>query len=289
MTASQSLGEGKTPYSLPGTTEFMLAARNGQNYRLMIAEPLLPPPAGGYPVIYALDGNATFATLADAVRLQTRSPHGFDPAIVVAIGAEGDKPFDNAGRVRDFTTPAEISRLPVPPSGEESWDNHGSADAFARVIDEDIKPLIAARYPVDAGRLTLFGHSLGGFFTLHCAFSRPESFSAFFAGSPSIWWGGQELLGRTGAFQERLAGLEKKPRLAIGFGGGEVDGMLADGRALAKQLEAMAGLDFTYREFEGEEHISVLPAILGRLPAFALGGGKHPLRSTGLKINTAAR
>lgn len=288
MTASLNPRGDETPYSLPGTRELMLAARNGQNYRLLIAEPLLPPPPGGYPVIYALDGNATFATLADAVRLQTRPPHGFDPAIVVAIGAEGDKPFDNVGRVRDFTTPADISRLPVRPSGE-SWDNHGSADAFAAVIEDDIKPLIGARYPVDAGRLTLFGHSLGGYFTLHCAFSRPESFSAFFAGSPSIWWSGQELLGRSGAFAERLAGLEKKPRLAIGFGGGEVEEMLADGRMLARQLDAIAGLDFTYREFEGEEHISVLPAILGRLPAFALGGGKHPPRSTGLRINAASR
>ena len=271
MFASPNQRDKQVPYILPGTTEVMLPGQNGHSYRLLIAEPSLPPPPNGYPVIYALDGNATFATLTDAVRLQTRPPHGFGPAIVVAIGAEGDRPFDDVGRIRDFTTPADISRLPAW-TADEDWSNHGSADAFAGVIEDQIKPLIAARYAIDADRQTLFGHSLGGFFTLHCCFARPESFSAFFAGSPSLWWNEQELLSRAAAFETRFASLARKPRLGIGFGGAERDFMLADGRKLSKQLEAIAGLDFTYREFEGEEHISVLPAILGRLPAFALGG-----------------
>ncbi len=274
MFSSPKLRDEERPYVLPGTTEVMLAGQNGHRYRLLIAGPSLPPPPGGYPVIYALDGNATFATLADAGRLQTRRPHGFDPAIVVAIGAEGDRPFDDVGRLRDFTTPADVSRLPAW-TADEDWTNHGSADDFAGVIEQQIKPLIAAHYPVDIGRQTLFGHSLGGFFALHCCFARPESFSAFFAGSPSLWWNERELLTRAKTFKARFAGLERKPRLGIGFGGAETDDMLADGRALSRQLEAVTGLDFTYREVDGEEHISVLPAILGRLPAFALRPGGH--------------
>ncbi len=271
MFASPDLRDEERPYVLPGTTEVMLAGQNGHSYRLLIAKPSSPPPPSGYPVIYALDGNATFATLADAVRLQTRLPHGFDPAIVVAIGAEGDRPFDDVARVRDFTTPADISLLPAWVA-DEDWTDHGGADAFAGVIERQIKPLIAARYPIDAGRQTLFGHSLGGFFALHCCFARPESFSAFFAGSPSVWWNERELLARVEAFKARFASLAHKPRLGIGFGGAETEDMLADGRALSRRLETIAGLDFTYREVGGEEHISVLPAILGRLPAFALRG-----------------
>lgn len=286
MTDTFSIDEKKGLYGLPGTRECTLRARNGQTYRLLIAEPSLPAPVEGYPVIYALDGNATFATLADAIRLQTRPPHGFDPAVVVAIGAEGDSPFDQVGRVRDFTTPADLAKLPKRPNGL-NWDGHGGAEAFADVIEYDIKPLIAERYRIDTRRQTLFGHSLGGFFTLHLCMTRPESFANFFAGSPSIWWNGQELLERVATFRTHFATLATGPRLAIGFGRSELDDMLADGRALSGLLQTIADLDFTYLEFEGEEHISVLPAILGRLPAFSLGGGSHPPRTSGLTINAA--
>lgn len=55
-------------------------------YRMMIASPKDEPPPNGYAVIYALDGDALFQTLAETVKLQTRKPKGFDPILVIGIG-----------------------------------------------------------------------------------------------------------------------------------------------------------------------------------------------------------
>lgn len=275
------------PFQLPGTLRYHLTSQTGHIYNLFITEPALPPPPAGYPVIYVLDGNATFATIADAVRLQTRPPHGMDAALVVAIGYEGDQPFVNTSRYRDFTTPADVGTLPKRQSAEP-WPANGGADSFADMIEHEVKPLIASQYAVDPARQTLFGHSLGGFFALHCLFSRPQSFSAFFAGSPSLWWHARELFSRLPAFEQALAKCTIKPRLTIGFGGDELDDMLEDGRAMAGHLRAIPNFDFRYVEVDGEEHITVLPALLSRLVTFALSPQGHPVRKTGLIVPAAA-
>lgn len=58
-------------FSVPGTlTWSMQSDETGREYRIFIAEPMGPPPEGGYPVLYSLDANATFGTLAEAIRLQ---------------------------------------------------------------------------------------------------------------------------------------------------------------------------------------------------------------------------
>lgn len=283
--SSPGLGQ---PFRLPSCDRYeFTSSRTGRVYHLFIAEPSLPPPKAGYPTIYVLDGNATFATIAEAVRLQTRPPHGLDPAIVVGIGYEGDQPFVTDARYRDFTTPAAAANLPKRPNAE-AWPANGGADAFASIIEEEIKPFIADRFRVDPDRETLFGHSLGGFFTLHCLFSRPQSFSAFFAGSPSLWWNGRELFSRLAAFEQMLSTSLTAPRLAVGFGADELSDMLEDGRAMAERLRAIPDFGFRYLEVDGEEHISVLPALLSRLVSFALAPEGRPARTTGLIVPTSA-
>lgn len=65
---------------LPGTEVWdMTSLYNGLTYRVFVHLPLKPPPPEGYPVLYTVDGNAYFASLNDAMRLQTRHPRGFRP------------------------------------------------------------------------------------------------------------------------------------------------------------------------------------------------------------------
>ena len=55
----------KTPVTIALSQQVDFTARaNGKDYRLFIATPLTPPPPGGYPVVYVLDGNAYFASVA---------------------------------------------------------------------------------------------------------------------------------------------------------------------------------------------------------------------------------
>src|SRR3546814_8321170 len=95
-----------------------------------------------------------------------------------------------------------------------------SSDVCSSDLHE-LKPLIAQRYPVDARRQTLFGHSYGGLFTLYTLFTKPQAFQGYVAASPSIWWY-QGYVERTlAAFERQLADQPVTARLLVTAGGAE--------------------------------------------------------------------
>lgn len=180
-------GSAWQPVVLPHTEQRDLHSRHTErDYRIFVSRPSGEPPEGGFPVLYVLDGNALFPTLAIQAQALAARP---DPALrnrvlVVGIGYPGDGLYDFAARAEDYTPLAE-DRQQLP--GREPRP-HGGAEPFLAFIETELKPLIEARYPVDTGRQTLFGHSYGGLFTLYALLSRPDAFQAYVAASPSIWW-----------------------------------------------------------------------------------------------------
>lgn len=69
---------------LSEATCFDLAPRDGgAPYRIFLRTPPGDRPAAGWPVLYMLDGNAVFATAADAIRVQGAWPLGTDRKSVV--------------------------------------------------------------------------------------------------------------------------------------------------------------------------------------------------------------
>ena len=57
------------PVQLSHSYSFDLASKiTGQTYRILIAEPAGPAPAGGYPVLWMLDGLASFPAM-EGVRI----------------------------------------------------------------------------------------------------------------------------------------------------------------------------------------------------------------------------
>jgi predicted alpha/beta superfamily hydrolase len=177
----------------------------GQTYRIFVSIPTAPPPPAGYPVIYALDGNATFPTLA--VMARTILPRGAALPVVVGIGYPGE--FDyGMGRGRDYT----------PPSGADGPAKEGGADLFLDFIERELKPLIATLAPLDPARQALYGHSYGGLCTLHALFTRPAMFQTYLAASPSIWYRERVVLGGMDGFGRRVAALPSKPSLMLAVG-----------------------------------------------------------------------
>ncbi|HMQ92287.1 MAG TPA: alpha/beta hydrolase-fold protein [Amaricoccus sp.] len=259
------------PVVVPNSESFvMTAAETGRRYRILLARPLLPAPEAGYPVLYFLDGNATFQTAAEAMRLQTRPPKGFEPAAVVAIGYETDEPFDTARRYFDYTTPADPSALPKRGNGAP-FPELGGADAFLDFIADELMPEIGRRLPTDPARATLFGHSLGGYFTLHAFLTRPTLFATWVAGSPSVWWNGEEILARAEAFDPAAADLEGRS-LFIGVGAEELPDMVVGAGRMAEILAPLSerGLSVSHQAFAGSEHITVLPSLISRSFSLAL-------------------
>ncbi len=265
-----------------------IAGPQGRGYRISIARPDAPPPAAGYPVIYVLDANAHFRTVADTARLQAARPAwtGIGPAVVVGIGYPTDALSDAPARHYDLTTP--LAGGGVPPRGGAAMKS-GGADDFLTFIDRTVKPLVAARTRIDLRRQTLLGHSLGGLFVLHTLFTRPDAFASYVAISPSVWWGDGSLFAEAGRF--RASATRPPARLLLTVGEYEqalspaaraapgaaeqqvaldrlrmVDGI---GR-MAALLRDVPGLEVRYRLLAGEDHGSGVPAAASLGVRFAL-------------------
>ena len=162
----------------------MRDAASGRVWRIFVQVPDAPAPAGGYPVLYLLDANASFMTAAQIARNTGNRPAGMrrDPLMVVGIGYPVDGSMDQAARKRDYTPP---------PATEEG---SGGAEAFLDFIEHQLQPAVRSAWHVDPARQTLFGHSLGGLLTVHALATRNPLFSRYAAASPSLWWNGAQEL-----------------------------------------------------------------------------------------------
>ncbi|MET4562081.1 alpha/beta hydrolase [Lysinibacillus parviboronicapiens] len=256
------------PYRQESYFELQMTSRRKLDYRILVAAPMDEPPPNGYAVIYALDGDALFQTLAEAVKLQTRKPKGFDPIVVIGIGYPSREPFDMDRRCRDFTMPVNEASLPSRSIGKP-WPTSGHADDFLDFIEQELKPAIAKEWPINAGKQAIVGHSLGGLFTLHALFARPHLFTHYVAGSPSVWWGENEILKELDMFKETWKG-EYPLNLLLTIGAEELPDMLDGAEQVFERMKGLAASDIhtNYVKFAEEEHVSVLPAMLSRLPRF---------------------
>jgi predicted alpha/beta superfamily hydrolase len=271
---SQSHGE----YSLPGTETFDVVSRQGKPYRIFVSVPRGAAPQEGYPVLVLLDANAYFAGAFSALQvlappdpqLASMSLSGVQPMIVVGVGYPGDAPMNLARREFDFL-PAHVA---TKPQAGIPWLNGGGADMFLSFLLDELRPAIARRYPVDPGRQSLSGHSLGGFFTLYVLVNRPSAFRNYAAISPSLWWDEQHLVNDMSK-SPPITAKHAMHHVLIAVGSDETPGyperstlMRTLGQSMLKQLLLNGGdqFDARYVELAGEDHqaafIASLPATL---------------------------
>jgi predicted alpha/beta superfamily hydrolase len=199
-----------------------------------------------FPVLYMQDGQNLFdpetsfikgnywrmGETADALA----TAGAIDPLIIVGIYNAGLK------RLEEYT-PVEDKRL-----------GGGHADDYGRMLVQELKPLIDARYRTLPGaeNCGLGGSSLGGLVTLYLGLQHPSVFSRLAVMSPSVWWRNRTIL-------KTVAALGKKPDLSIwlDMGTRESKRGLADARSLRDGLIKKGwqlGEDLAYCEAEGAEH-----------------------------------
>lgn len=179
-----------------------------------------------------------------------------------------------------------------PPHVENGPDvRTGGADRFLAFIEDELKPEIAGRLPVDSTRQALFGHSFGGLFVLHALFNRPQAFASWIAISPAIRWEDSVVLRSAERFERKHdPGLHARVLLAAGefeqdpapfqknhaeraerirrYGESRAND---NARAMAERLAVLPGLQAEFVTFEGEPPMSVLPVAINRAIRFALG------------------
>lgn len=236
----------------------MTSKVESRRYRIFAAKPIGPAPDAGNPVVYVLDGNAVFSTAVEAVRLQGR--HTVKTMVTPAI-------------VNDFTLSPE-STYANRWNGRDMPPNGGS-NVFLRFIEEELKPEIGRRFAVDASRQAIFGHLLGGLFVLHAKFTKPESFRNYISCSPSVHWAKEHLYAKEETFIGKVK--EQPANLDCLISMGELErGHFTRSVELAEELAARLsgltdyGVRVQYKEFENENHGSVLLVLISRALRLAL-------------------
>lgn len=245
-------------------------------WRVFVGLPAMPPPPEGYSAIIASDGNATFPLLWHArERLAPAAP-----LAVIGIGYPDGRRFDVVRRWYDLTSRHRIDpkRQGIPPRGPGDRET-GGREAFAQAIEGMILPELARCLPLARNDLTLYGHSLGGLFTLHMLFTRPKLFARFSAADPSLWWNDGEALREAAAFAGGLsagggAAQERALRLLVESSGAlrrDSGAGLNKVEDLQAVLARFAGVALDSRSYPEESHISLLPPSIADTIRFHLG------------------
>lgn len=230
-----------------------MSARLHKHQQLVSRDLVVYVPPGYYPegprrfpVLYMQDGQNLFdpetayikgnhwrmAETADALA----EAGVIEPLIIVGIYNAGDQRIDEY-------TPVVDKRL-----------GGGHADAYGRMIVEELKPFIDAQYRTLPGaeHCGLGGASLGGLVTLYLGLRYPTVFSRLAVMSPSVWWRNRTIL-------KTVAALSRKPdlRIWLDIGARESTRAVPDARALRNGLIGKGwrlGEDLAYMEAEDGEH-----------------------------------
>ena len=159
-----------------------------------------------------------------------------EPLIIVGIYNTGDRRIDEY-------TPVEDRRL-----------GGGHADAYGRMLVEELKPYVDAQYRTLPGaeHSGMGGSSLGGLVTLYLGLRYPSVFSRLAVMSPSVWW-------RNRAILDTIAALPQKPELRIwlDIGTKESPRAVPDARTLRDRLVNKGwqlAEDLVYYEAKNAEH-----------------------------------
>ncbi|MBF2714349.1 alpha/beta hydrolase [Agrobacterium vitis] len=175
------------PLVMPGCRRFpMRSLETDLEYEIFVYVPDIEPPASGFPVIYCLDANSDFITVAETVRRVSRRPKatGIAPSIVVGIGYPNTNGYNVDRRHRDFTANSADPDV----FADYPRDCCGGQAAFIRFLGHQLRSHIQSSLNADAHRRILLGHSLAGYFVLDLLAKYPDMFDGYISFSPSIWW-----------------------------------------------------------------------------------------------------
>jgi hypothetical protein len=145
-------------------------------------------------------------------------------------------------------------------AGREIEVKTGGAAKFLECIEKEVFPFMESNYRVSATGRGLGGYSYGGLFSLYVLFKRPELFSLYYAGSPSIKYDKGVLY----TYEKEYAATHKdlNATLFMTTGGAEDSVMIANVNLMAEQLKTRnyPGLKVETTVFPDETHMSCVPA-----------------------------
>jgi uncharacterized protein len=141
-----------------------------------------------YPVVYLLDGDAHFFSVAGMIhQLSEINGNTLLPEMIV-IG------IPNTDRMRDLTP----THSPTGYTGDSAGvGTSGGGEIFMSFIEKELMPYIDSLYPT-APYKVFIGHSLGGLTVINVLLHHTRLFNSYIAIDPSMWWQNQLLLKQSG-------------------------------------------------------------------------------------------
>lgn len=157
-----------------------------RHYKVWTAIPNAALPAEGYPILYALDGNAVMDRVSDSLLAQLTQK---TPPVIVAVGYQTTLPFDQNARAYDYRPTIKENSAD---SGRDSRKSGGS-EAFRQLLQNTIVENVERGMKIDPRRRAIWGHSYGGLFIID-SWLASSRFRIYFSASPSLGRGNASLL-----------------------------------------------------------------------------------------------
>lgn len=198
-----------------------------------------------YPVLYVLDGDIAFGMAASIARY-LQIGDNIPELIIVGIGYGSIDKSAGEKRKRDYR--------PTSANGAEN---------FLSFLEEELIPHIDSNYRTVPGDRTINGYSVGGLFALYSLFTKPEIFSRYILGSPSLSWDEYSIFKYEENSPDKI--LDKKINIFISVGSEEPDEKYfnpIDNLVTQMQERKYSGVKLEAKVFDGSTHLAGPPESL---------------------------
>ncbi len=282
--------EAPPPVTVPGSELHVLQSETiGDSFTLQVALPASygSDPERRYPVVFSLDADMGFASMAGTLRMGTIGQELPDVILVAQGYAEPSVGRVMTSRSRDYTPIEAEPPAPIEGVDAPAWPT-GGAPAFLEFIREEVLPFVDGRFRTNGERVFV-GHSYGGLFGLYTLFHAPDTFQRYLIGSPSVWFGKEVSYQYEEAFAAKHDDLAAKVFFGVGFDE-ELPGapqsepfrMVSNTRKMHHRLAGRGypSLEMEIVLFEEESHMSVVPALMSRGLRWLLDPPAPPEAST---------
>jgi hypothetical protein len=239
----------------------------GKDYQLYISFPkgYSNKDTISYPVLYALDGSLSFHSVRATSDALYVIGNEIEDVIIVVIGSGSDFISWVVERTYDYTTSvdtASVRNLEEQLGFPKGTLKSSGADKFLECIKTEIAPFVDKHYKTNNDR-GIAGNSFGGLFSAYCLINSDGYFTRFGVNSPSFWWDKGKLLNQA-ALQFTNNKSWDIPPTKVFVSVGEKEGplMVPTMQKFKSLLEAAGyeNIDLKWQVFEGETHLSVVPA-----------------------------
>lgn len=261
--ANSAYSEELPAFSLPNSEVRTIHANsNKKDYELYIQLPAsYAESTKNYPLVLVNDTRFAFPSASGAMQLM--GGRVIQEAILVGISySKGDD--SGLSRTRDYTP----TFSPLEKNGHSSASRlvSGHAKEYVDFIEGQVIPLMQKNYRVDSKKKIFVGHSFGGLLGTYILFKKPELFTDYIIGSPSLWYDNKVMLNMEAQYAKSNKQLPANVTMFVGSLENDYNPMVDDLLEMEKQLRSRnyTGLSLQVEVIKNENHHSVFPGLLSR-------------------------